>query len=244
MVKIVLGMLISLLLIGCAGSTDMNSLVPSGKNGKSAELEYGDVGIVSEFKFKDIMSGTYKDLSGTSGFISHSGTRTLDITTKIDKSWTISVRSEKKGYKIPIKLNIDIDIDKPYVATIKDGKKTIGAILLEVQDNVDKKGALLKTIGLGAVTNNNIRFKDSKAKILGVNYTIKSVYKDNKGEVSSNPIAYEVLKGKTTYGVVSVGKNAFGGRTMTIWLKDKQSKIQEQSVATILTIVGYSSLSL
>jgi hypothetical protein len=41
-----------------------------------------------------------------------------------------------------------------------------------------------------------------------------------------------------------VGKNAFGGRTMSIWLKANLSKKEQQSVATILTVVGYSSLPL
>lgn len=242
MVKIILVALMSFFLVGCGGSAAIDSLVVPSKNDKTAELEYTSVGLTSEFEFKDIIVGTYKDISGTSGFISHSGTRTLDMTTKLNKTWTIKVRSEKKGYKLPY--SIDIDMDNPYIATIKEGKKDIGAIVLSVEESVDTKSTLLKTVGLGAVTNNNIKFKDSFANILGVKYMVKSVYKNNKGEESSNPIAYEVLKGKTTYGVVSVGKNSFGGRTMEIWLKGNQSKTQQQSVATILAIVGYSSLSL
>jgi hypothetical protein len=243
MAKILLGTLLALFLGGCVGgSNSIGNLVVADKNDKTAELKYTSTGITSNFKFDGIMTGTYKDMSASSGIISHSGTRTLDLTTKAAQSWTISVRSEKKGYR-PYG-NISIDIDKPYVATIKENGKRIGDIVLAVQNTVDKKRSIIKTIGLGGLMNTNIKFRDSKAKILGKNYTIKSVYKDNKGKVSSNPIAYEVYKDKVKQGTVVVGKNAFGGRTMSIWLKDKQSQIQQQSVATILTVVGYSSLAL
>jgi hypothetical protein len=243
MIKSLLGLCIVLVLSGCVGGSNaINTLVTPAKNDKTAELEYTKVGITSNFEFKGIMTGTYKDLSGSAGIISHSGTRTINLTTKIDKTWKISVRSEKKGYK-PYG-NITIDIDKPYIATIRQSNKRIGDIILGVQNTIDKKTALMKTIGIDGLMNTNMRFVNSKARILGVNYTIKSIYKDKKGKVSSNPIGYKVLKGKKSYGVVMVGKNAFGGRTMSIWLKANLSKKEQQSVATILTVVGYSSLPL
>jgi len=243
MVKLLLGICLSILLSGCVGgSNSIGNLVVAKKNDKTAELKYTNVGITSQFEFKGIMTGTYKDISKSSGFISHSGTRTLSLTTKANKKWSIKVRSEKKGYR-PYG-NIAIDMDNPYVATIKQDNKRIGDIVLSVENKVNKKNSIMKTIGLSGLVNTNIKFKKSRAKILGINYTIKSIYKDNKGKISSSPIGYKVLKGKVTYGVVMVGKNAFGGRTMSIWLKAKQSKTQQQSVATMLTVVGYSSLAL
>lgn len=243
MFKSILGVCLAIFLTGCVGgSTSVKTLVTPKKNDKSAELVYTKQGITSEFEFKGIIKGTYKDVSSTSGIIAHSGTRSIKLTTKLNKTWSVNVRSEKKGYR-PYG-NIAIDVDEPYVATIKEGKKNIGEILLGVEGGVNAKNSLIKTVGLNALVNTNLKFVKSKAKILGVNYTIKSVFKDKQGTVNSNPIGYKVFKGKKLYGVVVVGKNAFGGRTMSIWLKSGQSKSQQQSVATILTVVGYSSLPL
>jgi hypothetical protein len=243
MLRILLGGLVALLLSGCmGGSNSVNSLSIPSKKGKTAELEYTKIGTNSGFEFKGIMKGTYKDLSASGGVFVHTGKRSIDLTTKATKNWTINVRTKKKSYR-PYG-NIAISVNNPYVATIKQGKKRIGDIVLLVDSKVDKKSSVMSSIGMGGLINNNLKIKRSKANILGVGYTIKSIYKDKKGKVSSNPIAYKVLRGKTTYGIVAVGKNAFGGRTMSIWLRANQSKLQQQSVATILTVVGYSSLAL
>lgn len=244
MFKFIFVICFTILISGCvAGSSNpINSLVVSEKNDKTADLEYTSTGITSDFVFKDIISGTYKDISSSIGFIAHNGSRTLTLTTKGVKSWDVSVRSEKKSY-MPYG-NITITMDKPYVATIKENNKRIGDIVLGIDEGVNSKNSIAKTVGLDVLMNTNFKFLDSKAIILGKTYTIKSVYKDLKGNVNSNPIAYEVYSGKSKVGLVQVDKNAFGGRTMSIWIKGGQSKIQEQSVATILTVVGYASLPL
>lgn len=241
MLRVLLGVFISLFISGCVGGTSSgNNLIVPLKNDKTAELEYVSTGVTSEFKFDGIIKGTYKDISSSAGFIVYTGKRTLTITTKAYKSWTIDVRSEKKDY-LPYG-KIIINTNEPYVATIKENNKRIGDIVLMLEDKVDTKNSVMKTIGLNTLVNTNMKFVNSKANILGVNYEIKSIYENDKDKITSNPIAYEVLRGKKSCGLVVVGKNAFGGRTMTIWIKDKQSKLEEQSVATILTVVGYSSL--
>jgi len=221
-----------LMLTGCVGSS--GAMYGATAQHKHAELEYTSAGITSSYKLDGIAIGTYKAYEAEVGLIYYGGSQNTFITLDAAQKWSIKSESKAQSFKVS---GLNMRLKNPYVGTIKRGKSVIGQIGLSLPNDDHTKNAL-DAVGLGIVMSRNYAI-NGKAKILGRNYNIESVYKDEKGNTHSSPEGYRVTYKKQTLGMVKVGKNAFGGQTLEMWVAPGLNPVIEQSAVACLLVSGY-----
>lgn len=202
---------------------------------KTAELEYSGIGLTSDFELGNIATGTYKSLGYEAGLVYYAGAQNIDLTIKAAQEWKLTSECKRQSFALP---SIGVRLHNPYVAVITRNGKKIGNIGISMPD-IDAKNEVLEHVGLDSLVNTNLVLTGG-ANILNRRYQLESVFKDDKGKIHGSPLGYKVMKGKKTLGVVEVGKNMFGGATMTVWLTPGLSPTVEQSVVTILLLSGYA----
>jgi len=233
MKKLIVVMIMIFSLTGCMGGSS-NTMHGVTEQHKYAELEYTEAGITSSFKLGGIATGTYKAYESQIGYIYYGGSQNTFITLNAAETWSITSESKAQSFKLE---SLGLKLKNPYVGTIKRGQETIGYIGLSLPDDDTTKKAL-DMVGLGIVMSRNYRIS-GEANILGQTYNIESVYKDSNGNMQSSPIGYRVTQRNKKLGMVKVGKNAFGGQTLEMWITPGLSPITEESVVSALLVSGY-----
>jgi hypothetical protein len=201
---------------------------------KHAELEYTSAGITNGFKLAGIATGTYKAYETQVGLIYYGGSQNTFITLDAPQKWSIKSESKAQSFKVD---GIDLRLKNPYVGTVKHGDETIGHIGLSLPGGDYTKKAL-DMVGLGVIMSRNYRIV-GEANILGRTYNIDSVFKDEDGDVQSSPEGYRVIHKNKTLGMVKVGKNAFGGQTLEMWIAPGLDPVVEESAVACLLVSGY-----
>jgi hypothetical protein len=235
MKKIIIALFVAALISGCGGAAKFNMAGHLDNKGKLANLKYTKTGLTSEFLFKGIASGTYKSYGAKAGLVYYAGSKNIKLTVKAKEEWSIKAESKSQSFQLK---SLGVDLDNPYIGTVKRGSKTIGHIGISMP-KVDKTKTALKYVGLDSIIQRNLHLKGS-ANILGKKYKISSVYEDKAGQKRSHPYGYSVSRGNKTLGLVQVGKNAFGGQKLQLWVAPNLNPITEQSVVATLLVAGYA----
>ena len=231
MKRIFVMILVCCVLGGCMGAGAMHGVT---EQHKYAELEYTSAGLTSGFKLGSITTGSYKSYETQVGLVYYGGSQNTFITLDSPQQWSIKSESKAQAFKVD---GIDLRLKNPYVGTVKRGSKVVGHIGLSLPGGDYTKKAL-DMVGLGIVMSRNYRIV-GEANILGKTYSIDSVFKDEDGDMQSSPVGYRVIHKNKNLGMVKVGKNAFGGQTLKVWIAPGLDPVVEESVVACLLVSGY-----